>query len=380
VTHATDNAPQPRRPPTRRTRLGRTVVIANPAAGGGAVGRLADVRHAIRRILQPHGSDRYVDAFDWVESTAPGDGARRAELAVLQGAETILSLGGDGTHSEVVNGIMRAAPAPGRIQLGVLHAGTGGDFCRLVYGDDDLHTTLRALRAPWAVPIDVGAVSYIPSPGTGGDAESKPVWAYFLNLASCGIGGLVDRYVNRSSKRLGARMTYLTATLRALAAYTPPTVQIVADGRALAPVRATAIFVANGRYAGGGMALAPDARLNDGLFDVVVVRTAPLRETVKLVRHLYGGTLEASPLVTQLRCTHLELRPLSGRALVDIDGDAPGELPASFAVVPGAIRLLNPLDVAVQRPETDAPTTTPGSAHGAASENEESAHAAREPT
>lgn len=307
-------------------------VILNPAAGGGRARRCArGLGDALRAAL---GS-----SVEVIETRAAGDAERRAELAVLEGARTLLSVGGDGTHSEVVNGILRAAPEPGSVSLGVLHAGTGGDFRRLVRDSgESLAERALELLSSRARPIDVGMVGH----ALDGDSPRDGEWRYFLNIAGFGLGGLVDRYANRSSKRLGGKATYYLATLQALARFRPATVALEADGEPLGEVRATSVIVANGRYAGGGMLLAPQARLGDGLLDVVVLRAASAPATIGLTRHLYDGTLLESPLVEHFRCRQLVARAVKGAAWLDVDGESPGQLPASFGVVPGAIQLLGP--------------------------------------
>ena len=317
------------------TSFSRVVVILNRAAGGGQVGRHElSMERTLRERLGP---------IELVRTQGPGDGLRRARLAVEQGADTLLSIGGDGTHSEVVNGIMAAHPEPGQVAFGVIHAGTGGDFRRLLRQGNTLEETLDLFSHPRVERIDLGRVRF-----TTGNGE--PDQRYFLNLASAGLGGHIDRIANRSSKRLGGKATFLMATLRALASYQAPKVRLTVDGVELPPLALSSLVVANGRYAGGGMKLAPRATLNDGLLDVAVIGDGDLKEQLRLLPKLYDGTYIDSPLVEVFRCQSLSAVPCDPDgepAWLDIDGESPGRLPARFDVIPGALTLLNPLSFVV---------------------------------
>jgi diacylglycerol kinase (ATP) len=250
----------------------------------------------------------------------------------------VLSLGGDGTHNEVVNGIMSANPAPGAVTLGLLPAGTGGDFRRGVRDNADVETAARAVGTANRVPIDVGHVTYRADSGAD---ESR----WFVNISSFGIGGLVDRIVNDGSKRLGGKASFFLATFKALRRYRPARVRLVVDGAEQGVFDITNIFVCNGRYAGGGMLFAPDARLGDGLFDVVITREMGFLRSLTTAGKFYDGSHVRLPETTTLRGKHIVATTLSDDpAYIDIDGEAPGGLPAEYTMHPGAIQLLNPLD------------------------------------
>ena len=164
-----------------------TALIVNPAAGGGRVGRRwKELESTIRANL----GDIRIYLTQEI-----GDGIRLGEQAVRNGATTVLSLGGDGTHGEVLNGLMATEPADGTIRMGILHAGTGGDFRRMLVHSDSLERCMEHLSRAGSNPIDIGSVSYISDTG-------MPETRYFLNLASAGLAGHIDRMVNESKKTL----------------------------------------------------------------------------------------------------------------------------------------------------------------------------------
>jgi diacylglycerol kinase (ATP) len=309
---------------------GVTCVVANPAAAGGRVGReWASIETLLHATL---GEVRCV------HTAALGDGIRLAEEAVRSGCTTVLSLGGDGTHNEVVNGIMRAQDAPGSVTFGVLPAGTGGDFRRVLRDSDELAPAARAMVDGKRALIDVGEAIF--TTADGGEGRR-----YFVNLASTGLSGRVVRLVNQSSKRLGGKLTFMLATLRALVSYRPPTVRVSVDGEVVGDFRVTNVIAGNGRYAGGGMCLAPGARLSDGKLRVVVIQDAPLLTSLRYVPTIYKGTHIDTPMADVFDGAEVRVELLDGEApWIDVDGESPGAMPVTFRVHPRAIGLINPKD------------------------------------
>ena len=305
----------------------QTVVVANPNAAGGRVGKQWG---ALERELKLR-----LGGVRLMLTERAGHATELAREAVAGGAKTILSMGGDGTHNEVINGIMQADPAPGAVTLGLLPAGTGGDFRRMCVHNDDALTAARALPKAESQLIDVGSLSFRTDDG-------EPAQRYFINIASFGIGGLVDRYANQSRKRLGGKATFYIATLKALAAYSPATVRVSIDGQDMGEHVITNVMICNGRFAGGGMMFAPEARLGDGQFDVVFFQHKSALNTLAMSRSIYIGAHVESPLVTVHRGSKITAEVITeAAAYLDIDGEAPGILPAEFHMHHQAIRLLD---------------------------------------
>jgi YegS/Rv2252/BmrU family lipid kinase len=264
-----------------------------------------------------------------------GDGTRLTQEAVEGGASTVFSFGGDGTHNEVVNGIL-AATTDHHVTLGVLHAGTGGDFRKMLAEGGQLQSTLSRLPTAEAKPIDAIRVDYHNDAG-------EPEQRFCLNVASVGLSGVVVRNVNASSKRLGGTLTFLLGTLGAVASYKPTPLSVVIDGEAQPEQTLTNVIIANGRFAGGGMLLAPNARLANQALDVLLIRDAALLKTLRLTPKLYNGQHIHSDLVDTFRATKVEVScPQEIDVFLDIDGESPGKLPATFTLIPNAISLLDP--------------------------------------
>ncbi len=302
-------------------------VILNPAAAGGRVGR--DVDALTRRLRDRLGP------VDVQQTARPGHAAELAEAAVRAGRSELLSLGGDGTHNEVVCGIMAADPAPASVTLGILPAGTGGDFRRNLAHAADLDQALAHIGTADAVAIDVGRCHYVTDDG-------RDAARFFVNMASCGVSGLVCRIANRSSKKLGGKATFFLASLQGMLSWKGCPVRVTVDGKVVAEhLSITTLVAANGRWAGGGMMFAPDAHLADGLLDFMAMEDRGVTGAIGISGALYKGRHVGRPDVHTWRGRRALVEPLdpARHAWVEIDGEAPGRAPVRFEVLPGAIRL-----------------------------------------
>jgi YegS/Rv2252/BmrU family lipid kinase len=302
----------------------RTYLVVNPSSANGDTGRRwPDISAAVSRAVGPVGS-----AF----TRSPMHAATLAARALEEGWECIVAVGGDGTLNEVVNGFfqVKGGPPPGA-SLAVIPRGTGGDFRRTFDWSADLRAACDRLRRPETRPLDVGLVSFI-------GPEGRAARRYFVNVASFGVSGQVDREVNRASKGLGGRLTFFLASMRAMWRYRDQRVRLRADGGAWEELRITTVAAANCRYFGGGMCVAPQADPGDGLLDVTVWSGYTLKDFVFKSRDIYQGTHVRLPGTRTFRVRLLEAES-EEEVLLDVDGEQPGRLPARIEVLPGALRL-----------------------------------------
>lgn len=303
-----------------------TVLVVNPqSAGGKTERRWPELRATIQEAY---------GTFDERFTRAAGDATRLTREALRAGADLVVAVGGDGTINEVVNGFFDGddAVAP-KASFGIVPAGTGGDFIKTLGIPRDTFAAAANLKsAPRA--IDVGRLRYVADDGT-------PSVRYFINIASFGIGGLVDRFVNESSKAFGGKVSFAIATLKAGAAYKNATVRLTLDGGTPKEGKIYNVAVANGRYFGGGMKVAPDAAVDDGLFDVITLGDFGFADLVLRGLDIYSGKHLKNPKVTVQRARKVEAVPTDGSAevLLDVDGEAPGRLPATFELLAGALQI-----------------------------------------
>jgi len=306
----------------------RTFVVVNPHSCKGATGRRWD------RLAGAIG-EGLGGTFDHALTAAPGDATTLTRRALADGYELVVAVGGDGTNNEVVNGFFGADGRPLAPEAVFAHvpSGTGGDFRKSIGLGPDPVTGAQLLAGRRSRAIDVGRATFI-----GHDGQE--VTRFFLNITSFGIGGLVDRYVNESKKRLGGKLSFFLAAARALLTYRNRPVRLRIDDGEPQALRINNVAVANGRFFGGGMQVAPEARLDDGRFDVVTFGDLTTLEYLALAGSIYKGTHLGRPKIGHALATRVVAECDEGdEVLIDMDGEQPGRLPIRLELLPGALRL-----------------------------------------
>jgi len=303
--------------------FGPLVVITNPRAGRGKVEAALP---RVERILQSQGL-----GYRIVRTEGPGHAAQAARDALLAGQRYLVAVGGDGTVHEVVNGMFTdGRPAAADAVLGVVAAGSGCDFVRSFGLPGDPVRGARHLAGDRVRPIDVGTVTF-----TDGEASRT---RYFVNIAEAGLGGAV---VARSAGlggigRFLGGARYACAFWLTLPRFRPAAVRLDAEGQAFG-WRAYNVVVANCQFYGGGMQISPNSDPCDCLLDVLVM-TGPKSDSFTTLPKVYRGTHLPHPNVAELRAGQLRVetdQPFP----VEADGEMLGTTPASFGIIPGAIRL-----------------------------------------
>lgn len=313
----------------------RTVVVVNPSAQNGQLGRQwPSIAGELRRELS---------GFEEAITSGPGDATGLCRQALHSGADTVVAVGGDGTISEVANGFFDGdQPVRPEAAMGIIPVGTGGDFRKTAGIPRDIRGAAQILARREIRPIDIGHVELVTRDGSSAAQV-------FINIASFGLSGLVDELVNESSKRLGGKLSFMVATARAGLRYQNQRVRLVFDGdeAGSADVTVNTVAVANGRYFGGGMYVAPEAELDDGRFDVVAIGDLSKWEFVRHGRKLYAGTHLHLDKVSHRRAVTVRAEAIGGEQVrLDIDGETPGVLPATFRILPRALKLIAPTVVA----------------------------------
>jgi len=297
-------------------------LIVNPVAANGAVGRNWP---RVRDFLQAEGA-----RFDTVLTEEPGHATQLARQALNDGYRTIVAVGGDGTVNEVLNGLVEEGSVDPEVTLGIIPWATGTDFARTLDIPRDYVEACRHLLRCEPRPVDLGRITCF--------REGQEVERYFINAAGLGFDGEVAEVVKRFPKVLGGTITYLVCLLIALVTYRNKNVELSFDGQ---PVRGrvNSVIVCNGRYFGGGMFIAPGASLDDGLFNVVILGNLNKLEVVVNLPRIYKGTHLTHPKVSHFYAkeVHVEARE---RMFLQAEGELIGEAPATFQIIPQALRVL----------------------------------------
>ena len=249
--------------------------------------------------------------------------------------EQIIAVGGDGTINEVVNGFFEhGQPINPEAVFACLTSGTGADFRRSFDMPDEVYDQIERLATSEIRPIDLGRLTFI-------DHEGREAVRYFNNIASFGLSGATDRAVNRLKlgKKFSGKTAFFWGMLKALVTYRNQPVRIQVDDGFDEVLDVRVAAVCNGRYFGGSMHMAPHAAPDDGLFDVVIVAGLNTLTLLRRINSIYRGTHLEFDEVTSLRGRKIVATPAEGASgvLLDVDGEAPGRLPATFEILPSAI-------------------------------------------
>ena len=297
-------------------------LIVNPEAANGAVGKNWP---RMRDFLHSEGA-----RFDAVFTEEPGHATQLARQALDDGYRTIVAVGGDGTVNEVINGLVEEGGVDPEVALGIIPWGTGADFARMLGIPRDYMEACRHLLRSEPRPVDLGRITCL--------REGQEVERYFINAAGLGFDGEVAEIVNRFPKVLGGTITYLACLLISLVTYRNKNVELSFDGQ---PVRGrvNSVVVCNGRYFGGGMFIAPGASFDDGLFEVVILGNLNKLEVVVNLPRIYKGTHLTHPKVSHFSAKEIHVEAKE-RMFLQAEGELIGEAPATFRVIPRALRVL----------------------------------------
>jgi diacylglycerol kinase (ATP) len=307
-------------------------VVLNPVAGAGKAAQLwPQFDMEIRRQL---------GEFTLLKTGRPEDAALFARQFAAEGYDLVIASGGDGTIGETVDGMLKSGvPSSALPRFAILPCGTGSDLARSLGMTGSPQEMAARIAAGREREIDAGRITFV-------DDEGRAAMRHFINIASLGLSGPTSRAVNKAKRsgKASGQLLFMWHTIRELIRYKFQNVRIIVDEAAPIEARIAVVAAANGRYFGGGMMIAPDARLDDGMLDLVIFRGAAKLTLIKDMRLLYTGSHVNHPAVTILRGRRITVEPsgdpLLNTAQLDIDGESPGSIPAAFEVLPKAIRVV----------------------------------------
>ena len=316
------------------------LVIVNPKSASGATrDKWSQTASDVRAHFGP---------FSVAFTKGPGDGIDLAQRAAESGRRFIIACGGDGTINEVANGILRSGADA---EIGVLPSGTGGDFRRTIGMPQTNREAAAALRDGETRMMDVGKVTFL-------DLQGKSAERYFVNVSSFGLAASIIKRVKSSSifdwlpvESVRGRANFAASTLRGIVGIEPVLIRVQIDNRDEETLQTINFCIANARYFGGGMMIAPEARINDGLLDVINIGDIKTAKILLNGYSLYRGSHTKLEEVksTVARRIRVDALDPSLEILLETDGELPGKLPATYEVVPDALRVRVPKNAQAAR-------------------------------
>jgi YegS/Rv2252/BmrU family lipid kinase len=304
-------------------KLFKTHIIVNPASAKGQTRR--------RWTQMKDGIRRYIREFKVEFTEKPMQAIEMARTALRDGSDLVIGVGGDGTMNEIANGFYENARLINpEATLGIVPSGSGCDLTKSLRIPPRFRDAMQVITEAPTQAIDVGRVSY--RDGAGERAER-----IFLNVADFGVGGEVVHKVN--TRRLERRASsYVRCLVETMAHYRAKRVRVRVDGVELPHGEYLIGAVANGRIFGKGMKIAPDARLDDGLFDTVLVKSMRFVEFCLQGWKLMNGSHVGYRKVEVVRGSRVEADPEDGEpVLLEFDGEQLGTLPAAFSIQPRSL-------------------------------------------
>ena len=299
------------------SRIHRITIIVNPAAGRGSARRWIGELEA--RLSIAVESTHRIISWQIIETACPGDATKLAREAIRGGANVVVAAGGDGTIGEIVNALVGTDVA-----LGVIPMGTGNDFARSLGIGNDMDRAIYNLLEGVPMAIDVG----------------RTQGRYFVNVSGCGLDAVVAEKVNRGFRWLRGSSAYLAAVVQSLLSYRATAIRLTLDTE-IVETKAMLCSIANARYYGGGMRIAPDAMLTDGLFDICLLAEVGKIEFLRTFPQVFKGKHITHPAVRMLRSQYVKVEsdlPLP----VLVDGEIVGTTPAEFEMLAGGLNIIGP--------------------------------------
>jgi YegS/Rv2252/BmrU family lipid kinase len=302
--------------------MAKTLIILNPNAAGGQAGRLW-------RKLEPLLWQSLGELVIAV-TQHPQEVVTHLDKAYAAGLTRVIAIGGDGTNHALINEIVKlneSNPGGPPMIYGNVPVGTGRDWARGVGISFRPEIAAQWIAFAEPRPTDIGRLDC--------DGQRK----HFLNIASAGLSGEVDRRVNSAPVR--RPWTFLAATIGTLISHRPQQMRVSLDSKPWYEGAAYLVAVANGTTFGHGMRIAPTAQINDGLFDVVLVEGMPRAEILMALRKVYNATHLVHPGVHFRRAKEVQITGLTTPLGLDLDGENASGESLNFSIQPGLMQLLS---------------------------------------
>ena len=295
----------------------KLLIIFNPnAAHGRSVRKLADIKTQFRS----HGIKATFKL-----TTHPGHGRELVAGTRISDYDGLVAAGGDGTVFEVLNGLY-SHPKPDRVPMGLLPLGTGNAFARELHLDEEaLRGAMELLHKGRTRQVDVGFV------------QSADQSFHFVNIVSMGFA--VDAGLTAKKMKILGEPAYTLATLWQVLKLKSYPLELEIDGKAMTSDNIF-VTISNSRYTGTHFLIAPEARIDDGQFDVTILEKLPRTRLIKLFPTIYSGRHVEYTEVTTCKASEISIRSPAG-LLLGPDGEFFGRSPAQITCIPGDLTIFS---------------------------------------
>ncbi len=252
--------------------------------------------------------------------------------AISSGFRKIITVGGDGTLNEVVNGVFtnKSCP-PSDITLASIPVGTGNDWGRMFGIPLDYEKAIKIISDNKTLLHDVGTITFL----NGIEKNTR----YFINIAGLGFESVVVRKTNiQKDKGHGGKLIYFYNLLTSLLSYKNTKAEIIIDGEII-HADVFSLNVGNGRYCGGGMRQTPRAIPTDGLLDVTIINGMGKFEIIRNLKILYNGRILQHPKIDGYKCKNINVSSETAM-YAEADGESLGQTPVEFGIIPEALKIV----------------------------------------
>lgn len=292
----------------------RVLFIINPVAGKG---KTIEVLPKLKDLLEKF---KDIIAAEIKISSRIGEISEITKEYYNAGYREFVAVGGDGSLSELLNGLVFPADEP--VTVGIIPMGTGNDFVKNIYDEINIDKILNSIFINKTKSIDIGKVND----------------HYFINVSSFGIDGPIIEDTEKYKKILPGKSAYLYSTLKAGMIFKPSIVKVSTPHESYEGAMLL-IAIGNGKYFGGGMKICPEADLSDGMFDVCLVNDVSKSKFLRNISKIYSGRLAEIKEVKYLRTDQLTIVVQDKDYLINIDGNLVGKTPVSVSIIKKAISI-----------------------------------------
>lgn len=304
----------------------KTLCVVNPTS---ANGRTRKTWGQLESYLRRRGL-----VFDVMCTSAPKNATDITREALLKDYRRIVSVGGDGTLNEVVNGFFdeKGQKIKEDAFLSIIPMGTGGDFARMFEVSSKPHAVYEMMAKGREIKIDIVRGAF-----TGW--RGNPEFRYYINVADVGLGSETVYYVNRNSKILRGFLSFLVSALYSVFTFKNKLVTVIVDGQEVYTGKSNLVVASNGSYFGGGMKIAPHANLSDGLLEIIIARDLSKLELLRCVPKIYSGKHLEEAKIFSLRGQKVQISSPE-EIFVEFDGESPGKGDLVLEIIPQGMKLI----------------------------------------